>query len=230
MSVVSKLQFTHASRSSHSWLSKQPQLVQSSKLLVASLSCAELGTAQPQLVNLHLFIFVHISDNWLSFITFLTIVNLHLLIFVRHCKHLLPRYNRSYQIKLQLRFTWGCAEVTWGFNNLRTWTKVWHSDGQTLEGLSDRLLNRPWKACNYVNIILLIYTYQDHVIHMFNKEGVLVVFKICGVHMTPRLAQRWRLLGNLLLTLLICWKVWRSCQLCTSATILAIWSGNPTHV
>ena len=46
MSVVSKLQFTHAFRSSHSWLSKQPQLV----LLVASLSCAELGTAQPQLV------------------------------------------------------------------------------------------------------------------------------------------------------------------------------------
>ena len=50
MSVVSKLQFTHASRSSHSWLSKQPQLMQSSKLQVASLSCAELGTAQPQLV------------------------------------------------------------------------------------------------------------------------------------------------------------------------------------
>ena len=51
MSVVSKLQFTHASRSSHSWLSKQPQLVQSSKLLVARLSCPELGTAQPQLVS-----------------------------------------------------------------------------------------------------------------------------------------------------------------------------------
>ena len=50
VSVVSKLQFTHASRSSHSWLSKQPQLVQSFKLLVANLSCAELGTAQPQLV------------------------------------------------------------------------------------------------------------------------------------------------------------------------------------
>ena len=50
MSLVSKLQFTHASRSSHSWLSRQPQLVQSSKLLVASLSCPELGTAQPQLV------------------------------------------------------------------------------------------------------------------------------------------------------------------------------------
>ena len=50
MSVVSKLQFTHASRSSHSWLSKHPQLVQSSKLVVASLSCAELGTAQSQLV------------------------------------------------------------------------------------------------------------------------------------------------------------------------------------
>ena len=50
MSVVSKLQLTHASRSSHSWLSKQPQLVKSSKLVVASLSCAELGTAQPQLV------------------------------------------------------------------------------------------------------------------------------------------------------------------------------------
>ena len=51
MLTVSKLQFTHASRSSHSLLSKQPQLVQSSKLVVASLSCAELGTAQPQLVN-----------------------------------------------------------------------------------------------------------------------------------------------------------------------------------
>ena len=50
MSLVSKLQFTHAFRSSHSWLSKQPQLVQSSKLVVASLSCPELGTAQPQLV------------------------------------------------------------------------------------------------------------------------------------------------------------------------------------
>ena len=50
MSVVSKLQFTHASRSSRSWLSKQPKLGQSSKLVVASLSCAELGTAQPQLV------------------------------------------------------------------------------------------------------------------------------------------------------------------------------------
>ena len=31
-------------------MSRQPQLVQSSKLVVASLSCAELGTAQPQLV------------------------------------------------------------------------------------------------------------------------------------------------------------------------------------
>ena len=50
VSVVSKLQFTHASRSSPSWLSKQPQLVQSFKLVVASLSCAELGTAQLQLV------------------------------------------------------------------------------------------------------------------------------------------------------------------------------------
>ena len=50
MSVVSKLQFTHASRSSHSWLSKQPKLLQSSKLVVASLSCAELGRAQPRLV------------------------------------------------------------------------------------------------------------------------------------------------------------------------------------
>ena len=50
VSVVSKLQFTYASISSHSWLSKQPQLVQSSILVVASLSCPELGTAQPQLV------------------------------------------------------------------------------------------------------------------------------------------------------------------------------------
>ena len=50
MSVVSKLHFTYASRSSHSWLSKQSKLVQSSKLVEASLSCAELGTAQPQLV------------------------------------------------------------------------------------------------------------------------------------------------------------------------------------
>ena len=50
VSVVSKMQFTRASRSSHRWLSKQPQLVQSSKLVVASLSYAELGTAQPQLV------------------------------------------------------------------------------------------------------------------------------------------------------------------------------------
>ena len=49
----SQVQFTHTSRSSHSWLSKQPQLVQSSKLLVASLSCAELGTAQPKLVSSH---------------------------------------------------------------------------------------------------------------------------------------------------------------------------------
>ena len=49
MSVVSKLQFTQASRSSHSWLSKQLQLVQSSKLVVAGLSFPELGTAQPQL-------------------------------------------------------------------------------------------------------------------------------------------------------------------------------------
>ena len=38
-------------RSSHGLLSKQPQQVQSSKLVVVSLSCAELGTAQPQLVN-----------------------------------------------------------------------------------------------------------------------------------------------------------------------------------
>ena len=50
MSVDSKLQFTHASSSSHSWLSMQPQQVQSSKLMVTSLSCAELGTAQLQLV------------------------------------------------------------------------------------------------------------------------------------------------------------------------------------
>ena len=51
MSVVSKMQFTRASRSSHRWLSKQPQLVKSSKLVVASLSCADFGTAQPQLVS-----------------------------------------------------------------------------------------------------------------------------------------------------------------------------------
>ena len=51
MSVDSKLQFTHASSSSHSWLSMQPQQVQSSKLMVTSLSCAELGTAQLQLVK-----------------------------------------------------------------------------------------------------------------------------------------------------------------------------------
>ena len=51
MSVDSKLQFTHASSSSHSWLSMQPQQVQSSKLMVTSLSCAELGTAQLQLVQ-----------------------------------------------------------------------------------------------------------------------------------------------------------------------------------
>ena len=37
-------------RSSHGLLSKQPQQVQSSKLVVVSLSCPELGTAQPQLV------------------------------------------------------------------------------------------------------------------------------------------------------------------------------------
>ena len=49
MSVDSKLQFTHASSSSHSWLSMQPQQVQSSKLMVTSLSCAELGPAQLQL-------------------------------------------------------------------------------------------------------------------------------------------------------------------------------------
>ena len=71
MSVVSKLQFTHASRSSHSWLSKQPQLVQSSKLVVASLSCAELGTAQPQLV---IFIFKNTS----SFLFFYAYIPLHL--------------------------------------------------------------------------------------------------------------------------------------------------------
>ena len=44
MPVGSKLQLIQASGSSLSWLSKQPQLV------VASLSFAELGTAQPQLV------------------------------------------------------------------------------------------------------------------------------------------------------------------------------------
>ena len=57
VSVVSKMQFTHTSRSSHSWLSKQPKLVQSSKQLVASLSCPELGTAQPKLVNFFFQIF-----------------------------------------------------------------------------------------------------------------------------------------------------------------------------
>ena len=55
VSVVSKVQFTNASGSSHSWLSKQPQLVQSSKLVVTSLSCPELGTAQPQLVIIFVF-------------------------------------------------------------------------------------------------------------------------------------------------------------------------------
>ena len=50
MSLDYKLQFILASSSIHSWLSKQSQLVQSSKLVIASLSCAELGTAQPQLV------------------------------------------------------------------------------------------------------------------------------------------------------------------------------------
>ena len=68
-SKLRSLHFTHASRSSHSWLSKQPQLVQSSKLVVASLSCAELGTAQPQLVppfvspsiNSSVCYFIHIS-------------------------------------------------------------------------------------------------------------------------------------------------------------------------
>ena len=55
MSVDSKLQFTHASSFSHSWQSKQPQLVQSSKLVVASLSYAELGTAQPQLVLAYIY-------------------------------------------------------------------------------------------------------------------------------------------------------------------------------
>ena len=60
MSVVSKLQFTHASRSSYSWLSKQPQILQSSKLVEATLSCAELGTAQPQLVLFYLILFYFI--------------------------------------------------------------------------------------------------------------------------------------------------------------------------
>ena len=50
VSAVSKLQFTQASRSIHSWLSKQLQLLQSSKLVVAGLTFPELGTAQPQLV------------------------------------------------------------------------------------------------------------------------------------------------------------------------------------
>ena len=59
MSVVSKLQFNNASGSSHSWLSKQPQLVQSSKLVVANLSCTELGTAQPQLVTFFISLACH---------------------------------------------------------------------------------------------------------------------------------------------------------------------------
>ena len=62
MSVVSKLQFTHATRSSHSGLSKQPQLVQSSKIVVASLNCAELGTAQPQLVTFFIVVCVMFSS------------------------------------------------------------------------------------------------------------------------------------------------------------------------
>ena len=49
--------YKYASRSSHSWLSKQPQLVQSSKLLVASPSCAMLNKAQPQLVYFSIFFF-----------------------------------------------------------------------------------------------------------------------------------------------------------------------------
>ena len=44
------LQPIQASSSSPSWRSKQSQLVGSSKLVVAGLSFAELGTAQPQLV------------------------------------------------------------------------------------------------------------------------------------------------------------------------------------
>ena len=56
VSVVSRLQFTHASRSSQSWLAKQPQL------LVASLSCPELGTAQPQLVS-HYFMLIYCQLN-----------------------------------------------------------------------------------------------------------------------------------------------------------------------
>ena len=47
MSVDFKLHFTQASSSSQSWLSKQTQLVGSSKVVVASLSCAELGHLSP---------------------------------------------------------------------------------------------------------------------------------------------------------------------------------------
>ena len=55
MPVNFKLQLNQASSFCPSWLSKQPQLVQSSKLLVASPSCAMLGKAQPQLVYFSIF-------------------------------------------------------------------------------------------------------------------------------------------------------------------------------
>ena len=55
MSVDSKLQLTQALNSSHGDVNKQHQLVGSSKIVVASLSCAELGTVQPQLVHFSLF-------------------------------------------------------------------------------------------------------------------------------------------------------------------------------
>ena len=61
--VDSMLRLSQAFSSSHSWLSRQPHLVQSSKLLVASLSCPELGTAQPQLVLIivKLFKVLHVN-------------------------------------------------------------------------------------------------------------------------------------------------------------------------
>ena len=66
MPVYSKLQLTQASSSSHNWLTKQPQLVGSSKLVVAGLGCAELGTAQPQLVLFFLEPFPTIVASQLS--------------------------------------------------------------------------------------------------------------------------------------------------------------------
>ena len=46
--VDSKLQLTQPP--GHRWLCKQPQILGSSESVLASLSCAELGTAQPQLL------------------------------------------------------------------------------------------------------------------------------------------------------------------------------------